>query len=311
VLRFSIQIPGAPDAASWAEKMRRAEDDGFYSVSVPDHLGPSLPQLAPMVALAAAAPRTTTIRLAVTVLDNDFRHPVMVAKEAATLDLLSSGRLDLGLGAGWLEEDYTKTGLTDWDPPGVRVGRLIESIQLLRHLLTGDTVNFDGEHYHVHDFQSYPAAVQTPIPLIIGGRGRRVLSLAAREAQIVSILPAASPGGNSLAGFERQLEWIRQAGGLARPDLMVGLRIPQGEITGAGQSRRETAARFAESRGLSTDEVLGSPFCLVGDLSSVNDHLVELHERYGVAYVTLSEDLGWQVAPLVRELATTGPRGES
>jgi probable F420-dependent oxidoreductase len=309
VLRFSIQIPGAPDAASWAEKVRRAEDDGFYSVSVPDHLGPSLPQLAPTVALAAAAQHAATIRLAVTVLDNDFRHPVMVAKEAATLDLLSGGRLDLGLGAGWLEEDYTKTGLTDWDPPGVRVSRLAESIRLLRHLLTGKAVNFDGDYYHVHDFESYPAAVQKPLPFIIGGRGRRLLTLAAREAQIISILAAAAPGGNSVAGFEQQLEWVRQAGGLERPDLIVGLRIPFGDIAGPGQSRLEAAARIAQRLGLSADVVLESPFCLVGDLPSVKDHLLEIHERYGVVYVTLSEDLGWQVAPLVRQLGTVAAAG--
>ena len=178
-MRFSIQIPGAPDLAAWLDKMRRAEDAGFYSVSVPDHLGPSLPQLAPMVALAAAAPMTSTIRLAVTVLDNDFRHPVMVAKEAATLDVLSSGRLDLGMGAGWLEEDYTRTGVAGWDPAGVRVGRLAESIRLLRQLLTGDPVTFYGEYYHVHEFRSFPVPVQAPLPLIVGGRNRRMLRLAA------------------------------------------------------------------------------------------------------------------------------------
>src|ERR1700736_3542102 len=129
---FSIQIPGAPDMAGWVDKVRRAEDCGFYSVSIPDHLGPSLPQLAPLVALAAAAPVTSSIRLAVTVLDNDFRHPVMLAKEVATLDLLSGGRVDMGLGAGWLEEDYTKTGVASWDDAGTRVSRLFESIALIR-----------------------------------------------------------------------------------------------------------------------------------------------------------------------------------
>ena len=311
MLRFSIQIPGAPDLATWVDKMRRAEDAGFYSVSVPDHLGPSLPQLAPMVALAAAAPMTSTIRLAVTVLDNDFRHPVMVAKEAATLDLLSNGRLDLGMGAGWLEEDYTKTGVAGWDPPGVRVGRLAESIRLLRQLLTGDPVTFDGEYYQVRDFRSFPTPLQAPLPLIVGGRNRRMLRLAASDAQIVSILPASSPDGNSLAGFERQLAWIREGGGLEREDLMLGLRIPFGEISGPGQTRVEAVERFAQARQLPAEEVMESPFCLVGDLQSVKDHLVGLHERYGVGYVTVSEDLAWQVAPVVGDLAREATRGES
>ncbi len=303
-LHFSIQLPGAPDLKGWVDKVRRAEDSGFYSVSVPDHLGPSLPQLAPLVALAAAAPVTSSIRLAVTVLDNDFRHPVMVAKEIATLDVLSGGRADLGLGAGWLEEDYTKTGVAVWDPPAVRVARLIESVQLTKLLLGGEAVTFDGEHYHVHDFRSYPQPVQSPVPLIIGGRGQRMLGLAAREAQIVSILPAAGPGGDTRAGFEQQLEWIRAAGGLGRQDLMVGVRIPFGEITGPGAPSQAAVERFARQRGLSVEEVHQSPFCLVGDLSAVGDQLRELHEQSGMSYFTLSEDLGWALAPLVAELVS-------
>jgi probable F420-dependent oxidoreductase len=301
-LHFSIQIPGAPDLPGWVDKVRRAEDWGFYSVSVPDHLGPSLPQLAPLVALAAAAPVTSSIRLAVTVLDNDFRHPVMVAKEIASLDLLSGGRVDMGLGAGWLEEDYTKTGVANWDAPAVRVGRLIESVQLTKQLLRGQTVTFAGEHYHVHDFRSYPRPVQSPVPLIIGGRGQRMLRMAAREAQIISILPAAGPGGDTRAGFEKQLGWIQAAGGTGRPDLMVGVRIPFGEITGAGQSSEAAADSFGRPRGLSAEEVRQSPFSLVGDLSRVRDHLRELYQRDGVSYFTLSEDLGWAIAPIVGEL---------
>src|SRR3984957_1254240 len=131
-MRLSIQIPGAPDLGGWTDKVRRADDLGFYSISVPDHLGPSLPQLAPLVALASAAAVSSRLRLAITVLDNDFRHPVMVAKEIATLDVLSNGRVDMGIGAGWLEEDYTKTGVAVWDAPATRVSRLFESIGLLR-----------------------------------------------------------------------------------------------------------------------------------------------------------------------------------
>src|ERR1700679_1858580 len=109
-------MPDATDVAAWTQKVRRAEDNGFSSVSVPDHLSPNLPQLAPLVALAAAAMVTSRVRLAITVIDNDFRHPVMLAKEVATLDLLSRGRIDLGMGAGWLPEDYPATGVATWDP---------------------------------------------------------------------------------------------------------------------------------------------------------------------------------------------------
>ena len=241
-LRFSIQMPMAPDHKAWTDKVRRAEDEGFYSVSVPDHLGRSLPQLAPMVALGHAAAVTSTVRLAITVLDNDFRHPVMLAKEAATLDLLSSGRLDLGLGAGWLVEDYTSTGIATWDPPGVRVDRLFESIELLRRLFAGGEVSFEGRFYKVDGFESYPLPVQQPIPLMLGGGGKRMLTKAAREAQIVSILTRHHGDADARrSAFEEQLGWIEEAGGRARDDLFVGVRVLFGDVGDPGESRLDVA----------------------------------------------------------------------
>jgi probable F420-dependent oxidoreductase len=304
MLRFSLQTPVAEDRRTWLDKVRRAEDGGFYSISIPDHLGPSLPQLAPLVALAAAASVTERIRLAVTVLDNDFRHPVMLAKEIATLDVLSEGRVDMGLGAGWLEEDYTKTGVATWDPPGVRVSRLIESIAVVRRLFTGEPVTFAGDFYQVSDFVSYPTPRQAPVPLMIGGRGKRILTMAAREAQIISILAATGQGGNRLAGFEQQLGWIEQAGGRRRDDLTIGIRIPMGQVATAGQSGSEAVAQYASRLGMEVEEVRASPFMVVGDQAMIRDHLVEVAERYGTSYITLSEDLGWAIAPVVGELST-------
>jgi probable F420-dependent oxidoreductase len=303
-LRVSIQIPSAPDFASWVEKVRRADACGFYSVSIPDHLGPSLPQFAPLVALAAAAAVTTRLRLAVTVLDNDFRHPVMLAKEVATLDVLSGGRVDMGMGAGWLEEDYTKTGVATWDPPATRVARLIESIALVKQLFGGETVTFEGEHYRVNDFRSFPKPVQKPVPLMIGGRGKRMLSMAAREAQIISILAAPSEGGSRLAGFEEQLGWIADARGSDRDDLMVGIRIPFGEIAGSGESGVAAAERLGARMGLPARDVLESPFFIVGELGDIKEHLLDIQRRYGISYITVSEDLAWQIAPIVRELGS-------
>jgi probable F420-dependent oxidoreductase len=302
-IRFSIQIPDAPDARAWGDKARRADDLGFYSISVPDHLGPSLPQLAPLVALAAAAAVTSRLRLAVTVLDNDFRHPVMLAKEIATLDLLSNGRVDMGLGAGWLEEDYTKTGVTTWDPPATRVERLFESVTVLRQLFSGEPVTFSGEHYRVTDFRSHPKPIQDPVPLMIGARGRRMLSFAAREAQIISVLAATAEGGNRLAGFEQQLRWIDDAGGASRSDLLLGIRVPFGELVASGSSSEGAAERWGDRMGMTAAEVLASPFLLVGDLSRIKDHLVEIAQRFGVSYVTLSEDLAWQIAPVIDDLS--------
>jgi probable F420-dependent oxidoreductase len=296
-------MPYSLDLATWTDKVRRAEDNGFYSVSIPDHLGPSLPQLAPLVALAAAAALTSRVRLAVTVLDNDFRHPVMLAKEIATLDLLSEGRVDMGLGAGWLPEDYTKTGVAAWDPPGQRVGRLFESIDLLRQLFGGKPVTFKGEHYQVEDFQSFPRPVQSPIPLMIGGAGKRMLNFAAREANIISVLVNLSGGADiRRRAFEQQLRWIVEAGGTQRDDLMLGVRVLFGEVLAAGRDRGEAAVALGSDRGMSVAETLESPFGLVGDLSAIKDHVLDIHARYGISYFTVSEDLAWQIAPVVAEL---------
>jgi probable F420-dependent oxidoreductase len=302
-LQFSIQMPMAESRTAWKDKVKRADDAGFYSISVPDHLGPSLPQLAPLVALASAAAVTSRLRLAVTVLNNDFRHPVMLAKEIATLDLLSDGRVDLGMGAGWLEEDYTRTGVATWDPPGTRVSRLFESVEVLRALLLSEPVDFDGDYYHLKDFASYPSPVQSPVPLMIGARGQRMITWAARNAQIVSILAATSAGGNSLAGFEQQLGWIEEAGGRQRDDLVVGIRIPSGRVARPGESGLEVAERFAATIGMPLEQVLGSPFMVVGDLPMIRDHLLEVTARYGTPYITLSEDQAWDLAPLVEELS--------
>jgi probable F420-dependent oxidoreductase len=299
-IRFSIQIPDAGDRRAWIEKVRRAEGSGFYSLSVPDHLGALLPQLAPVAALACAAEVSSRLRLAITVFDNDFRHPVMLAKEVATLDLLSEGRVDLGMGAGWLEEDYTTSGIATFDEPATRVSRLFESIALLRELFTGETVTFAGEYYDVQGFRSHPVPVQKPIPLMVGATGRRMLRFAAREAQIVSVLLPPRPGGGRREAFHRQLAWIEEAGGRER-DLAIGVRIPWGEVVTAGEERA-AAERMGVRLGLSVDEVLDSPFVAVGDLARVKDRFVELHERYGVTYVTLSEGLAFQLAPVIEEL---------
>jgi probable F420-dependent oxidoreductase len=302
-LKFSIQMPEAPSASAWTDKVRRAEDSGFHSISVPDHLGPSLPQLAPMVALAAAAMVTSTIRLAITVLDNDFRHPVMVAKEIATLDLLSEGRVDMGLGAGWLAEDYTTTGISPWDAPGRRVDRLIESIHLLRMLLSGEVVTYNGEHYQVDGFRSIPLPVQTRVPLLIGACQKRMLTLAAKEADIVHIIENRRDGDRSEHGLQERLRWIADAGGLARDDLTLGIRVLVGEVTPAGRSRREAADDLANRWGRPAEDLLDSPYSLLGDHAAVKDHLLGLHDRHGITYFTISEDLAWQVAPVVAQLS--------
>jgi alkanesulfonate monooxygenase SsuD/methylene tetrahydromethanopterin reductase-like flavin-dependent oxidoreductase (luciferase family) len=183
------------------------------------------------------------------------------------------------------------------------VERLFESVTVLRRLFSGEPVTFSGEHYRLTDFRSHPKPIQDPVPLMIGARERRMLSFAAREAQIISVLAATGEGGNRLAGFEQQLRWIDEAGGASRSDLLLGIRIPFGELVAPGGSSEAAAERWGGRMGMTAAEVLTSPFLLVGDLSRIKDHLVEIAERFGVSYVTVSEDLAWQVAPIIEDLS--------
>lgn len=191
--RFAVYINTSDNADHWADFARRVEGLGYAALYVTDHLGH---QLAPTAALAAAAAVTTTLRIGPYVFANDFRHPLLVAREAATLDRLSGGRLDLGLGAGWKRSDYRQLGIP-YDPPAVRIDRLIESLGLIRRLLAGEEVTHVGRFYRLGRARVQPAPVQRPHPrIMLGGGGPRMLRLAAREAQIVSFVPQFSASGS-------------------------------------------------------------------------------------------------------------------
>ena len=182
--RFTVTERRASSAKEWREKARLVESLGYSTLSMPDHFGD---QLAPIAALMSAADATTKLRICSLVFDNDYRHPVVLAKEAATLDLLSDGRLDFGLGAGWMTTDYEQSGIP-LDPPGVRIDRMAEALTIIKSFFAGEAVNFTGKHYRVASLEASPSVVQKPHPpIVLGGGGRRMLQLAAREADIVSV----------------------------------------------------------------------------------------------------------------------------
>ncbi|HUY63642.1 MAG TPA: TIGR03621 family F420-dependent LLM class oxidoreductase [Acidimicrobiales bacterium] len=220
--RFAVQLSRTDDAASWRDQVRKVEDLGYSTVYLPDHFGD---QFAPMVALAIAAEATTTLRVGTLVLGNDYRHPLVVAKEAATLDLLSEGRLELGIGAGWKRSDYEQSGI-ELDEPAVRVDRLEESIDVMKALWTG-RCDHAGSHYTVTGAEGAPLPHRAGGPLLlVGGGSRRVLSVAGRRADIVGLNPRLTEGfvgPQSLASvsaehYDRRLEWS------ARPPVTVSRR---------------------------------------------------------------------------------------
>ena len=269
----------------WHEVARTAEGLGFATLIAQDHVGQ---QLAPLPALVAAGAVTTQLRLATVVLDNDFRHPALLAKEAATVDVLSGGRLELGLGAGWLQSDYDKTGIP-FDPPGVRIARLAEAVQICKSFFTApEAVTFVGRHYRIQALDAAPRPVQQPRPpLMLGGRARRMLELAAREADIVglSLLDRRGPGLPEPPSFEQKVAWVREAAGprLAELELHVNASLV---IVGDGQAQAVEAAvaQQAHRSGQTPAQVLASPGTLVGSVAAVVERLHALREQFGLRY---------------------------
>lgn len=302
--RFGVTAPTPSAGTDWPERARRVEHLGYSMLVVPDHFRD---HLAPVPALVAAALATTRLRVGSLVFSNDFRHPAVLAKEAATIDVLSGGRFELGLGAGWLRAEYDQAGIP-FAPPGTRVGRLAEAVTIIKGLLAGERVTFAGRHYTIADLAGRPTPVQRPHPPIaIGGGGRRTLTLAAREASIVGLVPRARRDGSGLdltdlsdAATREKLEWIRAAAGdrfdsLELNALVQAVAVAERRTAAAD----DLAARFKVARGV----VLETVYVLLGTIEEICDTLRERRERYGISYVTVFERDMEAFAPVVERLA--------
>jgi probable F420-dependent oxidoreductase len=302
---FGMQLTGAPDGPSWLALARRAEALGYGTVSLPDHFNE---QFAPFSALGAAAAVTERVRLSMGVLVNDFRHPVVLAKEAATLDVVSGGRLDLGLGAGWLQEEFAAAGIA-FDPAGARIERLGEAVRIVRALLRGERVTHTGRWYTLDGVTGFPRAAQQPAPpILLGGGGRSMLTLAGREADIVSVVTA-NAGRRAGAGLGRdatverayvKVGWVQAAAGDRFADLVLHTRVSVAAITDDGGGR---AAEQAPAHDLSVEEFLASPHVLVGTLPELVDKLERLRNELGFSSFTLSHGAMEDLAPLVDRLS--------
>lgn len=302
--RFGLQLGVDDSLADWLRMARRAEELGYDTVAVGDHLSGNVFAYGP--ALGALAAATTTLRLGTLVLVNDYRHPVVVAKEAATLDLLSSGRFELGLGAGWMAPDYASAGIP-FDPPKVRVDRLIESVGLIRALLDGETVARGGPHYPVADLMGHPTPHQgRHVPLLIGAAGPRMVALAARRADVVSLLPRILPGGIPVwsdltaEGLDEKVAWLHRAAPTEaeRPD--VHLLVQTVALTA---DWRPIAERLAGRWGCAPEEVRDSPVALIGTEDEVVALLHQHRARFGLAYISVRADAMEGFAPVIARLA--------
>ena len=303
--RFGVQTSQIGSATEWRDFAKKLEDNGFSTLFMPDHFGE---ELAPMPAIAMAAAHTTSLRIGSLVFDNDYKHPAILAKEAATIDLLSDGRLELGVGAGWMISDYDQLGLP-YDPPAVRVDRFEEALHVMKQCFTGEKFTYHGEHYRITDYASYPVPVQKLGPqLLIGGGGKRVLSIAAREADIVGINPNLRAGEigreatlDSLKEqTDRKVQWVREAAGARINDLEIQMRF---FITRVTPDRMSMAEALAPAFGVEPEAALESGAVLVGSEDEIIDQLHRRREEWGLSYVVVGAENVDEFSPIVAKLA--------
>ncbi len=275
--RFGVQA-SAPTRDGWQALANRLEDLGFSSLVVSDHFGQ---QLAPLLALVSAASVTTRLRLGAVVLNNDFRHPALLAKEAATADVLTDGRFEFGVGAGWMATDYTQTGLPV-EAPGHRLARLAETVSICKSFFRGRPVTFDGRYYQVRDLMAFPRVVQVPHPpLMIGGRRQRMLEFAAREADIVGI--SMLQPNNTSRPIADKVEWVRVAAGDRYPTLELQVMVAD-----VGHDADPTAEP--------------SPTRLSGDTEAIIDQLEAWRANLDISYFVFRPQAIDAIAPVVARL---------
>ena len=301
--RFGVTVSSATSADAWVARARRAEALGYDVLLMPDHLGA---QLSPIAALAVAATATQRLRVGSFVFANDYRHPLVLAREAATLDLLSGGRFELGVGAGWNRSDYRRLGWA-YDAPPRRVDRLAEALPLVKRLLAGETVHHAGGHYRLEGAVVGVAPVQRPRPpILVGAGGPRMLRLAAREADIVALLPQFDPQGRTMwrqalgAATERKIAILREAAANRFDELELNVIVADAGLVGDGAP--PTATLLAAAKWLATG-VVETPYVLYGTLGQLRDRLLRRRDRLGISYYATPGHAMEAMAPLVAALA--------
>lgn len=309
--RFGVINEQMKPPPAWFDHVRRIEALGYSTLLLRDHFVPDFfgDQYAPLLSLMAAASVTTTLRLGTMVIDNDYRHPLLLAKEAATLDALSGGRFELGVGAGWLRTEYEQAGLP-FDRAGVRIDRLEEAIQVIKAIWADELVAFAGQHYRVTGINGVPKPLQRPHPpLLIGGGKERMLKLAGREADIVGILTSDVSSGSLVSEIKertpsavaQKVDWIRQGAG-ARFDQIELSLIPTIIFT---DDRLGVTMALIEQQGwdVTTEEVWQMPSMLIGSVDQMVADLQTRREHYGFSYYVVSDEMMESFAPVVAQLS--------
>ena len=303
--RFGIQLRNAPDGKSWREAARKAEALGYSTLFLPDHFGDAW---SPTVPLAVAAEVTTTLKVGALVYDNDYRHPLVLARDMAALDVLSEGRVEFGIGAGWMSSDYEQSGIA-LDSPGVRIERMREALEVFRQLWSQESATFRGKHYQVEGAICRPVPfTRGGPPIIIGGGGKKVLGIAATHASIIGVNPELSSGVAGVEAartavadrYDERIGWIRDAAGDRFDDIELQILCRFEQVT---DDRLGFATSIAPMFDLTPEAALAMPIALVGTIDQMCDDLIARRERFGFSYIVVHELDA--LAPLVARLAGT------
>jgi probable F420-dependent oxidoreductase len=305
--RFAVETHEPIGGKSWPDTAREMEALGYSTLFVPDHFDEGL---GPIAAMASAVTATTTLRVGALVFDCDFRHPAVLARELATIDQLSQGRLEVGLGAGWKRLDYDRSGIA-MEAPEVRVDRMVEHTKVLRALFAEEPVTFAGEHYRITDLPGTPRPY-TPggPPILIGGGARRVLRFAGANADIVGVNASIHSGEIDTAAahdamperIDEKVEWVRAGAGPRFDNLELNAWLAVAEVTDDSAALGEMLAGVFEA---DPKDVLASPLTLVGSPSEIADRLQERRERWGYSYTVIPGDKAHAFAPVVAALTGT------
>jgi probable F420-dependent oxidoreductase len=305
--RFGVQLSKTDSGAAWRSTARKIEDLGYSTLFIPDHFED---QFGPLVALTVAAEATTTLRVGSLVFGNDYRHPVVLAKEIATLDLFSGGRVEFGLGAGWMTADYEQSGIVE-DPAAVRISRMTESLAVMKSLWANGSATVKGEYFQVTEALGAPEPVQRPHPpIIIGGGGRRILGIAAREADIVGVNPSLAAGyigpevleTTSAEYYHQRVQWVRQAAGERFDDLELQCLTFIVQIV---PDRDEAIGGLAAALSVTPEQIAGSPVVMIGSVEQIAETLRERRELFGFSYIVVHEAEMDAFAPVVAALTGT------
>ncbi len=303
--RFGIQASKAGSRKEWVELAKATEDHGFSSLTMPDHF---TDQLAPVPALMSAADATSKLRIGALVWDNDYKHPVVLAKELATMDLLSDGRLEIGIGAGWMATDYEQSGMV-YDKPGVRIDRFLEGLEIIKHAMTGEKFSFTGAHYKITDYISAPLPVQRPCPpILIGGGGPRVLKLAAQLADIIGINPSMKDGvvnaetitHMTADAVAEKIKIVENTAGTRMQNIELNIRA---FLVNICESADEAINGTANMFKVAPEMIANSPFALMGPPAKIAEDLLARRERWGLSYIIVGGEDVNSFAPVIKILA--------